>query len=99
MESKNEQRTDEILASLDNIRQAEPSPFLYNKILNRISEAREEWTPKKVVWLAAASFAILILLNWQLLKGRVGHAEKQYHETEVKDQTYSIYPTNEISYN
>lgn len=59
------QNIERTLNSLEGIVKAETSPFLYDKVMNRLSgtEARVVTLDRGIVWKAAASFAILIALN------------------------------------
>lgn len=92
----NEKETDEIINSLEGLKPAEPGPFLYAGILERIRSAEEEYTPLRIVWLAAASFLLLLLLNIQALR-RPGNGR----QTSAKEIAagYHLLNTNMINYN
>ena len=97
MEMNNEKNINEVISSLDGITRAESSPFLYNKILNRINSAKDEKTPIKLVWLAIASFAVLIMLNFQAVRAfKLISTEK----TELQEiaSGYQLINTNSINY-
>jgi len=65
MEPEKEQWINKVLGSLDGIQRAEASPFLFAKIRNRLTaEPAPIYVPLRTVWLIAASFAMLLLLNW-----------------------------------
>ena len=99
MNSKN-QKIEEVMNSLDGIQKAEPNPFLYSKILNKISEKANEYTPMKIVWLAAASFALLLLLNWQALRSNhTGSKTNDKSTVEELANQYQLLNTNPINYN
>ncbi len=98
MKTENEKWADDIMSSIDGIHQAEPSPFLYNKILNKISIALVEYTPKKLVWLAAASFALLIILNLQAFKKHTANSHNKSSAEELANQ-YQLLNNNTINYN
>jgi len=85
----------EIMNSLDDVKSAEANPFLYNKILNKIGSGEIEYTPMKLVWLAAASFALLAVLNFQAMK-KTGSTNR----TEIQEiaNVYNLVNTNSINY-
>lgn len=58
--------TDEVMHSLDGMQRATPSPFLYTRIIARLQDAVP--VPKKYMWLTAAGFACLLLVNIAILK-------------------------------
>ncbi|MCX6214483.1 hypothetical protein [Spirosoma sp.] len=67
MEPKQEKWINDILDSLDNLQRTEPNPFLFAKIRDRLLSAPQTvYVPTRTVWLAAASFALLTLLNVHL---------------------------------
>jgi hypothetical protein len=99
METEKEKRIEAIMSSLDGMQPAEPAPFLYNKILNKISEKSREYTPMKLVWLAAASFVLLILLNWQIVRSSGKNAAGSKGSVEQLADQYQLLSTNPVSYN
>lgn len=71
MESEQEKWIKDVLASTQGIQRPEPSPFLFAKIRDRLSVPPQPvYLPARTVWLAAASFALLAMLNWQLTTQR-----------------------------
>jgi len=95
MNMNKEKWINEIMNSLDNVKSAEANPFLYNKILNKIGSGALEYTPIKLVWLAAASFALLAVLNFQAMK-KTGSTNR----TEIQEiaNVYNLVNTNSINY-
>jgi hypothetical protein len=64
------QKIETALSSLDGIQRAEADDALYEGILHRLDEKRIKVStivPMHTVWLAAASFAIIVSLNVVLL--------------------------------
>lgn len=85
-----------ILNSLDGLQRAEPSPFLFAKIQNRLA-ARPDYVPMRTVWLAAASFALLAVLNWQLADSLGSPAPTTTGELEKVITDLHLYPaTNQF---
>ena len=58
---KNEQWTEQILASINGLQPAAADEALFSKIKSRISSA--EFVSPKTVWLAAASIVVLLAAN------------------------------------
>lgn len=96
MDMNKEKWINEVMNSLDDVKSAEANPFLYNKILNKLGSGEIEYTPMKLVWLAAASFALLAVLNFQVLKKTSGANNR----TEVQEiaNAYNLVNTNSINY-
>ena len=87
----------EVMDSLDDLKSAEVNPFLYNRILSKINSKNAEYTPAKLVWMAAASFVILIALNFQAIKTNNSKREKNTIQ-EIASQ-YNLSNSNPINYN
>jgi hypothetical protein len=94
----NEKEINEILNSLQNMQKAEAGPFLYNKVMNRINVMKEESAPVKFVWLAAASFVLLILFNFRTVKTRMDYSSERAEANEIITG-YHLLNTNTINYN
>lgn len=96
MDMNKEKWINEVMNSLDDVKSAEANPFLYNKILNKLGSGEMEYAPMKLVWLAAASFALLAVLNFQVMKKTSGSSNR----TEVQEiaSAYNLVNTNSINY-
>ena len=96
MDMNKEKWINEVMNSLADIKSAEANPFLYNKILNKLGSEEVEYAPMKLVWLAAASFALLAILNFQVLK----KTSVSNNRTEVQEiaTAYNLVNTNSINY-
>ncbi|WP_338871581.1 hypothetical protein WBJ53_25780 [Spirosoma sp. SC4-14] len=67
MEPKKDKWINDVLGSIDGMNRAEPGPFLYAKIQHRLKVTdTTQRVPARMVWLAIASFALLVLLNWRI---------------------------------
>ncbi|MCW3084188.1 MAG: hypothetical protein JWP12_1554 [Bacteroidetes bacterium] len=93
-----EKQINEIMDSLDQLKQAEPNPYLYAKIITKINAVREEYTPVKMVWLAAASFLLLVLLNLQVMRHSSAAPDKHAGVAELA-RDYQLLNTTTINYN
>lgn len=84
-----------VLNSVNGIERAEPNPFLYTKIRSRLASQPlgAVYVSTRAVWLAAASFVLLALLNWQL----VGPSSASPRNTTASLSTVvselNLYPT------
>ncbi len=87
----------EVMNSLDDVKSAEANPFLYNKILNTLGSGEVEYAPMKLVWLAAASFALLAVLNFQAMK-KTGSDSNIRTEIQEIASAYNLVNTNSINY-
>lgn len=89
----------QILNSLDSLNSPEPSPFLYAKIRNQLTTNRSaDYVPTRLVWIAGASFMLLVLLNWQLLVGVTGQRRSVGNELDTVIQDMQLYPTTNQLY-
>jgi hypothetical protein len=69
MEPEKEKWIREVMGSLDNAQRAEPNPFLFTRIEQRLQSARPAaYVSTRMVWLAATSFVLLLFLNVQLIR-------------------------------
>ncbi|GAB4031233.1 hypothetical protein [Spirosoma gilvum] len=69
MEPEKDKWINDVLGSLEGMKRAEPSPFLYAKLQNRLlAKHIPVYVPARTVWLTVASFALLLLLNWQIIE-------------------------------
>ena len=58
------------MGSLDGLNRPEPNPFLFARIRHELSNGQTAgYVPARLVWAMGASFAVLTLLNWQLITG------------------------------
>ncbi|GAB2598700.1 hypothetical protein [Spirosoma areae] len=68
MEPKQEKWVNDILNSIDGVQRAEPNPFLFAKIRNRLTtEPMPVYVSVRVIWGTVLSFALLLLLNWRVI--------------------------------
>lgn len=67
MEPEKDKWIAEVFDSLNGMQRAEPGPFLFAKIQHRLAGGISPvYVPARTVWLAVASFALLVLLNWRM---------------------------------
>ncbi|CAN5402151.1 hypothetical protein BH10BAC1_BH10BAC1_01960 [soil metagenome] len=99
MDVNKEKWINEVMNSLDDVKSAEANPFLYNKILSKISSGNVEYTSMKLVWLAAASFALLVLLNFSIVKSKNSASKNTSTEVQTLASGYQLINENSINYN
>lgn len=97
MDMNKEKWVNEVMNSLDDVRSAEATPFLYTRILSRIDSKKAEYSPMKLVWLAAASFGLLIFLNITIL--RSVKSKSSATEAQTLASGYHLLNENSINYN
>ena len=99
MEPKKDKWINDVLGSLDNIQRAEPSPFLFAKIQNRLAgESATVYLPARTAWFTVASFALLLLLNWRIISRQSApiNADATDLNTVVSDM--QLYPSTNQPY-
>ena len=88
-----------MLNSLIGLQRAEPNPFLFAKIQRRLTGVPVPvYLPARTVWLAAASFTLLLLLNWRIMHQPV--VDTQSERTDLSDfsKAMNLYPANNQLY-
>lgn len=99
MDMNTENRINKVMNSLENIQQAEASPFLYAKIIHKVNNRIEAYAPAKLVWLAAASFALLLFLNFQALRStKTSNTTTSSSDIEQLANGYQLINNNSINY-
>lgn len=98
MDMNKEKWINEVMNSLDDAKSSKASPFLYNRILNRISSGETEYAPMKLAWLAAASFALLVFLNLTVIKNRTS-PKSTSTEAQILANSYQLSNENILNYN
>ena len=99
MEPKQEKWINDTLNSLDGMRQAEPSPFLFAKIRNRLATSPSvAYVPMRTVWLAIASFTLLLLLNLQIISQPSRSNSLQTNELNTVVSDMHLFPASNQLY-
>ncbi len=99
MDQEKETWINNVLGSLANTHRAEPSPFLFAKIRNRlIPEQQTVYVSAKTAWTISASFALLVLLNWQVLNQPATSSTHQADELTTVVSGMQLYPTTNQLY-
>lgn len=57
------QNIDNFLKPLENIEAIEPSPYLYTRIQQKITQVATTQMPSKVIWALGFTFSVIVLLN------------------------------------
>lgn len=99
MKQDEEQWAKEVMQSLEGLQRAEPSPFLYKRILSGIKESAAYEVSPVTVWLAAASFALILLLNVRAIKNAGGNTRSEQQELRELALQYQLINTNNTLYN
>lgn len=98
MASQQEKWINDVLASTQGIQRAEPSPFLFAKIRDRLNIRQKPiFVPTRTVWLTAASFTLLAMLNWQLTTQRATTSTTRATDLNPVVTEMELYPaTNQL---
>ncbi|MBO0947815.1 hypothetical protein [Fibrella forsythiae] len=99
MEPEKDNWINDVMGSLDGLNRTEPSPFLFARIRNRLSTTPSTaYVPGRLVWVVAASFAVLALLNWQILAGMAGQGVQEKNELNTVITEMHLYPASNQLY-
>lgn len=99
MEPQKDKWIDDVLSSLNGIQRAEPEPFLYARIRHHIDSNRSAvYVSARTVWLAAASFALLLLLNWQIVSRQPVRADSTGDALNTVVSEMQLYPASHQPY-
>lgn len=97
MDKIEEKWKDEILGSLEGVKSAEPSPFLYSKIRNRIKSKNDSIkvdisTP--YLSLAFAGLLLLLVVNVFVIKKNWTAVPDQFSSVEMQEEYVSGFDNN-----
>jgi len=68
---------DNVMASLDGIKQAEPNPFLFTRIESKLDQVRVQYISSTKLKLAAVGLVILIAINaWAITGLKKNYADE-----------------------
>ncbi|MBO0934405.1 hypothetical protein J2I48_25575 [Fibrella sp. HMF5036] len=96
MEPEKEQRINHILGSLTGMQRAEPGPFLYAKIRHRlVATATPVVVSRPMVWLVAAAFSALVLLNWRAMGQPSGADQADPASLDAVVTSLQLFPSNQ----
>lgn len=96
MKEDKEQWIEEVMRSLDGLQQSQPSPFLYNRVIAGIKESVAYNVSKTTIWLAAASFALVLLLNFQAIRSAGSGTRSEQQELRELAVQYQMLNTNAL---
>ncbi|WMJ72634.1 hypothetical protein RCC89_05580 [Cytophagaceae bacterium ABcell3] len=87
MEKEKEQWVNQVMGSLDTAEKADPQPFLFRKIVNKIEEKRalERPVSRRSIWQLTTAMSLLIFLNI------LGTTAFQGEQTDQIDQVVEEY--------
>jgi hypothetical protein len=94
MDMNSQKWINEVMNSLDGIRPAEVNPFTYNRILNKLETAEREYAPARLIWVTAASFALLLALNFIIIKQK-----NKKQDTGIEQMAEGLLNKSIINYN
>jgi hypothetical protein len=98
MEPEKEKWINDILSSADGMQRAEPNPFLFAKIRNRLQTEAPVYASPLTVWLTIASFALLVLLNWRVVDQPSKTSASQSTDLTTVATEMNLFPTGNQLY-
>lgn len=99
MEPKEDKWINDVLGSLNNVQRAEPSPFLFAKIRDRLTvDPQKAYVSVRIVWGMAASFALLLTLNWQVISRSAFPNTTEASDLNAVVSDMQLYPANNQLY-
>jgi len=99
MEPEKDKWINDVLGSIDGMNRAEPGPFLYAKIQHRLKTTpTTAYVPTRTVWLAIASFALLVLLNWRITSQSVNATPSDNPALNSVISDMQLYPDSNQPY-
>ncbi len=99
MEPEKENWINEVMGSLDGLQRAEPNPFLFAKIRNRlVTRPVTTYVPTRTVWLTAASFVLLTVVNWQVYSRLTESSQADTSALNTVVSEMNLYPTTNQLY-
>ncbi len=85
--------------SLNGIQSAEPNPYLYSKILNRIQAKTNSNISTKLVFASSIALAVLITLNVFIFKSSLNNSTAINGDLKKLSSTFNLINENSINYN
>lgn len=85
--------------SLIGIQSAEPNPYLYSKILNRIQAKTNSNVSTKLVFASSIALAVLITLNVFIFKSSLNNSTATNGDLKKLSSTFNLINENSINYN
>ncbi len=99
MEPEKEKWINDVLSSTNSLQRAEPGPFLFAKIQQRLNAAAAPvCVPTRTVWLVATSFALLLLLNWRVIHQPIAVKQVQSSDLTTFVRDMNLYPATDHPY-
>lgn len=97
--NKKEKWLTDVKNSLNGIESAEVNPYLYHKIVARISSNPNEYVSTKFVFASLISFALLITINFFIFKSLNKGNSTSKNDLIKVSKAFHLINENEINYN
>jgi hypothetical protein len=72
-----------VLEELNKIQKAEPSPYLFSRIQQKIRNNQNEYFTGKMMWTVLASFSLVVILNVVALNYQMGNSNSENYENSL----------------
>ncbi len=84
--------------SLNHLNAVDVNPYLYSKIINKLTARDKEFVSGKLVWATSLSFVIVLILNIYTMRFNL-KSKSLSTKTEILALSSELYLTNSIDYN
>jgi hypothetical protein len=84
--------------SLNHLNALDVNPYLYSKIINKLTASDKEFVSGKLVWATSLSFVIVLILNIYTMRFNL-KSKSSSTKTEIQALSSELYLTNSIDYN
>ena len=84
--------------SLNHLNAVDVNPYLYSKIINKLTASDKEVVSGKLVWATSLSIVIVLILNIYAVRFNL-KSKSSSAKTEIQSLSSELYLTNIIDYN
>lgn len=84
--------------SLNHLNAVDVNPYLYSKIINKLTASDKEVVSGKLVWATSLSIVIVLILNIYAMRFNL-KSKSSSTKTEIQSLSSELYLTNTIDYN
>ncbi len=84
--------------SLNHLNAVDVNPYLYSKIINKLTARDKEVVSGKLVWATSLSIVIVLILNIYAMRFNL-KSKSSSTKTEIQSLSSELYLTNIIDYN
>lgn len=72
-----------MLEELNKIYKAEPSPYLFGRIKQKIKNSQNEYFSSKMLWTIVASFSLVVFINVVVINYQMRNSNSENYENSL----------------